>query len=314
VAELYRWGAGGGVWKFAKKRDNEDRLICAAARIPDTIFTRRFLMRTFDRKLVQPRRQARPRLVIHDRQGTVTSNDANPILRLQETIGNRAVQRLISGEMADASIEDEPVAVNAGGDGATTTTQQPEATTTTTTQTTAATLRKSTVSGPTGKNNGEYTWGSRWSLANSNDNTNGWIVQKLVVRQNVTTESASITPGEGGYGGFPASWTPYWEAWKVDKGVIYVGKTTSLHNADTYSQGPVGDKTQGTTQELGLANFYPNITTPNSWTVTNSSPAFALPVTKSDPGLTGGTGSLDHNLTATWNSVTGDGKTTVTTT
>jgi hypothetical protein len=45
--------------------------------------------------------------------------------------------------------------------------------------------------------------------------------------------------------------------------------------------------------------------------VKNAAPAWSLPATNSNPGLTGGTGALDHNLTATWDGVAGTGVTTL---
>jgi len=349
-------------------------------------------MHTHDRSLIKPQRVTRPRVIVHGEKGTEESNDPNPVLKLQAMVGNRAVQRLLSGEMAGASLDEEPGQViaggdqkNGGGDGQSLQRQDGAAAHRTirigssgpdveeaqaklnsqgtgaplavdgifgpltrsavvefqgandlvpdgiigpltwgvldqggtgpTPTATQPTLQKSTVSGPTTVNNGGYTWSARWSLQNANNTTNGWIVQRLLVRQNVMDAgSAAVTPGQGIYGGFPASWTPYWEGWQVRGGNIFVGKTTAPHNADTYSQGPVGEQTQGTTEELGQADFYPGITTPESWPVSNAAPAYALPMTRSDPGLTGGTGELDHNLTATWNGVTGDGRTTTTTT
>jgi hypothetical protein len=69
----------------------------------------------------------------------------------------------------------------------------------------------------------------------------------------------------------------------------------------------------GTTEVVGRADFYPNLTLPASLTVHNAAPAWALPVTNTDPGLSGGTGALDHNLTATWGGVNNTGATLATT-
>jgi hypothetical protein len=91
-----------------------------------------------------------------------------------------------------------------------------------------------------------------------------------------------------------------------------VGGSASPHNADTYGQNPIGPNTEGTTKVIGRADFYPNLTLPGSFTVKNAAPAWALPATNSDPGLTGGTGALDHSLTATWDGVAGTGVTTLT--
>jgi len=99
----------------------------------------------------------------------------------------------------------------------------------------------------------------------------------------------------------------------VRGGAVFVGSSTSAHNADTYAQGPVGANTKGTTEVVGRADFYPGLTLPAGFTVRNAAPAWALPVTNTDPGLTGGTGALDHNLTATWDGVGGTGATTAAT-
>jgi hypothetical protein len=182
------------------------------------------------------------------------------------------------------------------------------------TATTTPRLTKSTVSGPSVQNNGGFSWAARWAIQNATTSTNGWIVQHVVVHQNVTDASNNpIVPGTGSYGGLRTSWYPLWEAWQVRGGQVYVGGSSQAHNADTYGQGPVGPSTKGTTEVIGRADFYPNLTLPSGFTVRNAAPAWALPATNSNPGLTGGTGALDHNLTATWNGVAGTGATTVTT-
>ena len=122
-----------------------------------------------------------------------------------------------------------------------------------------------------------------------------------------------IVPGDGGYGGLRTSWYPLWEAWQVRGGAVFVGGSTTSHNADTYGQDSVGPDTKGTTEVVGRADFYPNLTLPADFTVRNAAPAWALPATNTDPNLTGGTGALDHNLTATWDAVNGSGSTAATT-
>jgi hypothetical protein len=175
-------------------------------------------------------------------------------------------------------------------------------------------LQKSTVSALATQNNGGFSWGARWSIQNGGSATNGWIVQHVVVRQTVTDAAGTaVTPGQGSYGGLSTSWYPLWEAWQVRGGAVFVGGSTSPHNADTYGQNPVGASTKGKTEVVGRADFYPNLTLPSGFTVRNAAPAWALPATNTDPGLTGGTGALDHNLTATWDGVGGTGVTTATT-
>jgi hypothetical protein len=182
-------------------------------------------------------------------------------------------------------------------------------------------LKKTTVSPLQTQKNGGFNWGVRWSIDNATPSTTGWIVQHVVVRHNVEAwhppllqgATMPIVPGQGGYGGLSASWYPLWEAWQVRGGAVFVGGSASPHNADTYGQNPVGPNTKGTTEVAGRADFYPNLTLPGAFTVRNAAPAWALPVTNTNPNLTGGTGALDHNLTATWEGVSGTGATAATT-
>lgn len=175
-------------------------------------------------------------------------------------------------------------------------------------------LQKTQIGSIATVNNGGFSWACRWSIQNATASTNGWIVQHVLVTQNVTDSSgAAVTPGQGGYGGLRTSWYPLWEAWQVRGGSVFVGGSTTPHNADTYGQDVVGASTRGTTAITGRADFYPNLTLPASFTVRNAPPAWALPATNTNPNLTGGTGVLSHDLTATWNGVSGTGATTVTT-
>lgn len=177
-----------------------------------------------------------------------------------------------------------------------------------------AILQKTTVSGPSTRNNGGFSWGSRWSLQNATASTNGWIVQHVAVTQNVTDAAGTaVVTGQGGFGGLSTSWYPLWEGWQVRGGQVFIGGGNSPHGADTYAQAAVGANTQGTTSIAGRANFYPNLTLPVSFTVRNAAPAWALPVTNTDPAVIGGTGPLSHSLTATWDGVIGNGATTLTT-
>jgi hypothetical protein len=176
-------------------------------------------------------------------------------------------------------------------------------------------LKKTTVTGPTTQNNGEFSWGVRWSIDNATASTDGWIVQQVYVGQSVHDSAGNaVIPGSGTNGGLPTSWYPLWEAWQVRGGQVFVGGGTTSHRADTYGQDPVAANTTGGTAIVGTADFYPNLTLPAGFTVKNAAPAWSLPATNTYPGLTGGTGALTHDLTAGWNSVTDTGATTVTTT
>jgi hypothetical protein len=174
-------------------------------------------------------------------------------------------------------------------------------------------LVKSTVSPLSTQNNGGFNWGVRWSIQNAVSSTNGWIVQHVALRQNVTNAAgATVVPGRGVYGGLPTAWYPLWEAWRVRNGAVLIGDSTAPHNADTYAQNAVGSRTKGQTEIVGRADFYPDLTLPASFAVRAAAPAWSLPVTNTNPNLTGGTGALDHNLTAVWDSVGVTGATTAT--
>ncbi len=173
---------------------------------------------------------------------------------------------------------------------------------------------KKTNGAVTSGNNGSFSWPATWSIENATSTTAGWIVQHVNVTQSVTNAAGTaITPGTGSFGGLRTAWYPIWEAWQVRGGAVFVGSSTSPHRADTYGQDEVGASTRGTTSVVGSADFYPNLTLPAAFTVTNSAPAWSLPVTTTDPALSGGTGALAHNLTATWDGVGGTGATSVTT-
>jgi hypothetical protein len=96
------------------------------------------------------------------------------------------------------------------------------------------------------------------------------------------------------------AWWPIWEAWQVRAGSVFVGTSTTAHTADTYGMPALGDGTKGSIKIAGTADYYPDLKLPGTLAIKNAAPAWSLPVTTVDPGLKGGTGSLAHNLTATW--------------
>ncbi len=175
-------------------------------------------------------------------------------------------------------------------------------------------LRKTTVAGPTSSNCGGANWGVQWSIDNATTATDGWIVQNVNVAINAkdcTNVSVDAKAKTGG--GFDPSWFPFWEAWQVRGGNVFVGGSTSAHSADTYNLPPIGDNTKGTSQVTAKAEFFPGATLPTGFTPRNSPPAMSLPYTQTNPSLTGGTGALDHNMTATWDCCQPNKTTTVTT-
>jgi hypothetical protein len=270
--------------------------------------------------------QSKPASKFVSRDGNSAGSKATwPRKTPMNTIGNRGMNQLLAREekssiSGEAALENEETISTITGDGGV----QPQQALPAQSAPPAASprLKKTTVSALTTQNNGGFNWGARWSIDNATSSTNGWIVQHVRVRQNVSAwhppllpgNTSRITPGQPPWNGLSESWYPIWEAWQVRGGSVFVGGGTTPHNADTYGQPSIGANTVGSTEVIGVANFYPNLTLPSTFTVTNSAPAWALPVTTTDPGLTGGTGPLDHNLTATWDGVNGNGTTAATTT
>lgn len=169
-----------------------------------------------------------------------------------------------------------------------------------------------TVWGPKGYQHGKYLWAVEWDLYGATDKTNGIIVQKVAVEHDITDCAGNaVIPGQKGYGGFRKHKTPYWEAWLVKGGKVYPGEGKKENPHDGFGQGEVGDNTKGNTLQTGVVEFFPNQTIPSSFQVIPNHPAKTLRATMADPGLTGGTGKMNHNIRATWDSCEGDGQTKV---
>jgi hypothetical protein len=171
-------------------------------------------------------------------------------------------------------------------------------------------LTKSVVSGPIDYDCGGWKWVIQWKLDKATT-VGGWVVQRVDAVRNVTDKKGKKVPVGKGWN--PA-WTPYWEGWKINPGqsVTTYAETGDLED-DTYSGSAGGDNTKGTFTMTGKAEFYEGATLPKSMKPTNKAPAWILPFTKKDPKLQGGTGAIDHDLTATWD-CTGSTKTTTITT
>jgi hypothetical protein len=154
---------------------------------------------------------------------------------------------------------------------------------------------------------GGFEWEIGWRVKNATNMTNGVIVQKVEVARDVKDCSNSPIAYNGK--GLDPSWYPVWEAWYVNGGAV----TPAVGNVnDIYSQNAPGDNTKGSTTVIGTAEYYDGATLPSSFTVTNAAPTWSLPATNSQPTIPGGTGAVDHRLTATWDCCTTDKKTTVT--
>ena len=123
----------------------------------------------------------------------------------------------------------------------------------------------------------------------------GMFVQKVDVAYNRKDCVGADKPVTG-IGKFP-----FWEAWGVRGGQVFIGDTTGRHNADTYTDPSMGDLTYGSIAIVAQAEFFPNATLPAHMIAQNpDTQAGDLRSTVTDPQLTGGTGSIPHDLTASW--------------
>jgi len=163
-------------------------------------------------------------------------------------------------------------------------------------------LSKKTIDQPIGKDCGEFNWSIKWMLDMATT-IGGYIVQHVSVTFDATDckgnklSKADIKKKSGA----DPDWWPLWEAWKVDK-----NKTVTIYDGlspfdDQYHINGLGDNTCGKITIIGSADFYDGLILPTSFQDKNAPPAGILPVTNTDPKLTGGSGAIKHNLTSEWN-------------
>jgi hypothetical protein len=166
-------------------------------------------------------------------------------------------------------------------------------------------VKKTELAAPTAGECGAYSWKVRFSVKNADATTTGYIVQKVDAKYNRTDCEGTDKPVTG-MGTFP-----FWEAWGVRGGKVFIGDTANEHNADTYSDNSMGDETKGSIVVKGTPEFFPDVTLPEHMKANNpDTQAGDLRSSTTDPALTGGTGSISHNLTASWNCCPGKKKKT----
>jgi hypothetical protein len=271
-------------------------------------------------------------------------DDPNSILHLHRTIGNQAVQRMFgansedrngdaaaglgeagsiaqntTGKLGAQLPEKGPhVAITGGGSDAPVPSGHPTPPPATPAPTPAPApapaatppkLSKKTVSGPTSDDCGEFAWIVQWQL-DKNTTKGGWVVQKVDVPYHVNDCSNKANDATKGNGIQPG-WYPLWEAWQINKDqqvTTYAEKGD--FEDDTFGTPSPGDATKGSITVNGTAQFYEGLTLPASFKVTDKVPTWILPATRSAPTLTGGTGAISHNLTATWDCCSKDAKAT----
>jgi hypothetical protein len=171
-------------------------------------------------------------------------------------------------------------------------------------------LGKTTVAGPTALKSGSFTWVIQWVLDKPSPK-GGCIVQGVHTTIDVKDDKGAKVDVKTKTGVDPANW-PLWELWEVKKGQKVTTYAETGDTADdTYAMPTMGAKTKGTISIKGSAEFYEGLARPSSFKATPGSPAGILPIMRSAPTLAGGTGAISHNLTATWDSTSGDETTTV---
>jgi hypothetical protein len=154
----------------------------------------------------------------------------------------------------------------------------------------------------------------QWQLDQASP-SGGWVVQKVEMPYDVK-DCAGTAVDPAVMGGFQPSWCPYWEAWQINKGqkvTTYAEKGDVEDDtfSSSFNAGPAATS-KGTMTEKGTAEFYEGLTLPAAFQPTNAAPAWILPMTKTDPALTGGSGAIAHELTATWDCCSADKSTKVT--
>jgi hypothetical protein len=167
-------------------------------------------------------------------------------------------------------------------------------------------LTKTNLRGPTPSPQGAYNWVIQWQLSDVSP-AGGWIVQRVNMDGDIA---------DGDDNPIATRWdpfVPYWEAWKVNAGqsitVFADGTEASDAEDDTFANRGYGPNTKGQTEQTGSAEFYEGLTLPGAFQVIPGHPAGILLTTTSDPGLSGGSGAIPHNLAAKWDGVDGDGST-----
>lgn len=146
---------------------------------------------------------------------------------------------------------------------------------------------------------GAFEWVAQWKLSAPATN-GGWIVQKVAYSPDITTcDGKRFTPG-GDAGGLDASHYPVWEAWQVQRGQRVTIDAAGGDVEDDTFQSDAMNGTRGSFTMTGTAEYYDGLSLPADFVPTHREPTHDLPATRKQPALKGGTGSIHHGVTATW--------------
>ncbi len=172
-------------------------------------------------------------------------------------------------------------------------------------------LTKTTSSGPLPDDRcGNFAWGVKWRLDNPTAK-GGFVVQRVEANfddiKDCDNNKVDVKALTGGVID-PAAW-PFSEAWEINRCSQATGDTTDdSFSMCLWSSPPLVRcghdsqvKTKGSIKIKGTAEFFDGLKLPSSFVATGKPPAGKLPVSRTSTALAGGTGSLDHSITATWN-------------
>lgn len=159
-------------------------------------------------------------------------------------------------------------------------------------------LSKSTVSFE--KNDcGDFSWGIRWKL-HGKAPAGGCIVQKVVIAivyQPCPVGGAQAQPPQ-------TPGTTYWEGWDVDKGKKFTARHERGAAEDDFFRRrptPAMLASKGSISYACEARYHDGVTAAGlGFTVDRTSPAGLLPMSYTDPGLSGGSNAVPHELVASW--------------
>jgi RHS repeat-associated protein len=152
-------------------------------------------------------------------------------------------------------------------------------------------LKYITAIPPTAGNCGKFDWKIRWRLEGADQNTNGYVVQKVefkseVIPCSVNCELPPSTSGE----------IIFWEAWQVRNGQVY--NVDNSQGSDLFAVQTGFDKFLGQHIVEGHAKFIADYTEPAKWKPTTFSGRVPSTITQPSGWSDGGT--LDRTITSTF--------------
>jgi hypothetical protein len=153
------------------------------------------------------------------------------------------------------------------------------------------------LSGPTAKECDAFSWAINWVL-NPKTEKGGWLIQHIDGKFDIKDCSGKKVDSVCG------KWD-YWEAWEFEKGQTtptykHMDATDATPGDDTFECDPTSG-TKGQMTILGTANFFEGLKLPESFKKNNSATdAGILPSTKTNPSLTGGSKTVNHTITVSW--------------